>query len=180
MEGRLEKCGNHRWRAMAPSDIDGVCGIADVVHPNYPEDRGVFEDRLANCPEGCRVLEQGNRILGYVLSHPWRFGRPPKLNQPLGALPPQPDTYYIHDVALLPETRGIGAASPLIEALAALAAERGLPTMSLIAVNGSEGFWRRHGFRRLVDPAIERTLASYDADACFMVREIRQEQAAAR
>jgi len=157
---------------MTAADLDPVLAIAEIVHPSYPEDLEVFIERLRLYPRGCQVLETGHGLAGYVVSHPWRHGLPPKLNQLLDQLPEQADTYYIHDIALLPATRGTGAAAAMVERLAECAESSGLPTLSLVAVNNSAGFWRRHGFHAVVDPAIDRTVKSYDQAACYMIRPI--------
>jgi len=157
---------------MAEADLDRVLAIADIVHPGYPEDLAVFAERLRLYPAGCRVLETGQEIAAYVLSHPWIFGQPPKLNHLLGQLPAQPNTYYLHDIALLPAARGAGAASTLVGTLVEHAAAAGFTNVSLVAVNNSAGFWLRHGFHRVDDPAIDQNVRSYDLAACYMVRHL--------
>jgi len=94
------------------------------------------------------------------------------LNMKLGALPERPTTYYIHDVALLPETRGTGAGSAIVEAVIAHAAETGVANASLVAVNSSVPFWSRFGFEVADEPALAAKLLTYDADARFMVRRL--------
>jgi ribosomal protein S18 acetylase RimI-like enzyme len=163
---------------MAEADIAEILAVAAVVHPSYPEDPAVFADRFRLYPAGCLVLDgdrgEGDRgIAAYLISHPWLHGRPPKLNRLLGALPAEPTTYYIHDLALLPRARGAGAASAAVGMLAEHAASAGFSTLSLVAVNDSAGFWRRRGFHTVADPAIDQSLASYDQAACFMVRDIQ-------
>lgn len=160
------------WRAMTAADLPRVLAVAARVHAAYPEDAAVFAERLRLYPAGCRVCEGEGRLLGYVLSHPWRERAVPALNSLLGALPASPDTYYLHDLALLPEARGAGAGSAIVAALIAQARGAGLPTLSLVAVHGSEGFWRRHGFETVEDPALADTLASYDESARFMMRPL--------
>lgn len=162
----------HRWRPMRNSDLGRVSAIAASVHPDFPEDDAVFAERLALHPAGCFMLEAADQPAGYLLSHPWRFGQLPALNALLGRLPDAPSTYYLHDVALLPAARGSGAASAIVAALVSHAAGQGLPNLSLVAVNGSQGFWQRHGFSVHADPALADKLASYDADARLMVRVI--------
>jgi hypothetical protein len=44
--------------------------------------------------------------------------------------------------------------------------------LSLVAVNGSGSFWRRHGFEGVADVTLEARLASYDAAAAYMVRAV--------
>lgn len=160
------------WRPMQPADLPAVSALAERIHPAFPEDAAVFAERLRLYPDGCHVLAHGGALAAYVVSHPWRGG-PPALNSLLGGLPPSPSTFYIHDLALAPEARGQGAASGIVARLAALARGEGLAMMSLVAVNGSEGFWRRHGFAARHDPALAGKLASYgDEGACFMVRPL--------
>lgn len=156
------------WRPMAPGDLPAVSRIAAAVHPGYPEEDAVLAERLALFPAGCWMLEGAEGVLGYAISHPWHRARPPALNTRLGALPENPGTHYVHDVALLPEARGQGAAGRLMPLL--LEAARGLPELSLVAVGGSVPFWRRQGFQLVDDPALAAKLRSYDAEARFMAR----------
>ncbi len=164
----LQDDAKGEWRPMRAGDRTAVAAIADVVHPAYPEDAAVFDERLRLYPEGCLVFAGGGDLLGYAISHPWRSGAPPRLNARLGALPPTPDTFYLHDVALLPALRGRGAATDIVARLAQRARAEKLPTMSLVAVNGSAGFWRRFGFRPVDAPALADKLRSYGADVAFM------------
>jgi N-acetylglutamate synthase-like GNAT family acetyltransferase len=102
-----------------------------------------------------------------VISHLWD-GDPPALNSLLHALPAAPTTYYIHDLALLPAARGIGAGRTIVAALRAHAGECRLATLSLVAVNRSEGFWRQLGFHTAEPDALHDKLESYGADARVM------------
>jgi ribosomal protein S18 acetylase RimI-like enzyme len=160
------------WRAMAAADLPAVARVAAEVHPDYPEGEPVFAERLALHAQGCLVLARGEEIGGYVLSHPWRLGEVPALDSLLGALPGDADAYYIHDIALLPQARGGGAAGAAVARLAGHAAEAGFARMALVAVGGSTGFWQRQGFRDLHDERLARKLASYDDAARYMVRDL--------
>ena len=144
---------------MRAADLPAVEAIGDAIHVDYPERPEVFAERLKLYPAGCLVLAAGPDIGGYVISHPWREGGPPALDTLLGALPERPDTYYIHDLALLPGRRGGAAATAAVEVLAAHATSLGLGEVSLIAVGNSQQFWRRCGFVAAVGRA--DTLASY-------------------
>jgi GNAT superfamily N-acetyltransferase len=156
---------------MTPADLPAMFAIADVVHPNYPEDPEVFAERLALYPDGCLVLMREGRAVGYIVSHPWTYAQPPALNSLLGALPVSPTTYYIHDIALLPKVRGTGGANAVVTRLIAQAGILGVGNISLVAVNDSVAFWTRHGFHIVPDAALDRKLRSYDAQARFMVRQ---------
>jgi ribosomal protein S18 acetylase RimI-like enzyme len=163
------------WRAMAVADLPTVMAVATAVHPDYPEGEAVFAERLALHPSGCLVLAGGEGLGGYVLSHPWRLGQVPALDSLLGALPDDADTYYIHDLALLPTARGGGAASACVDKLAAHARACGFARIALVAVGNSAGFWRRQGFREAHDEALARKLASYDDAARYMVRDLKDD-----
>jgi ribosomal protein S18 acetylase RimI-like enzyme len=162
---------------MDQADLPAALAVADIVHPRYPEDPAIFAERLALYPAGCLVLTQGEDLIGYIVSHPWIHGAPPALNSLLGALPIPPTTYYIHDIALLPQARGSGAARTVIALLAGRAEASGLSNLSLIAVNDSVAFWQRHGFAVTPDPALDNKLRSYDESARFMVRQCGQTRA---
>lgn len=160
------------WRPMDDRDLPRVEAIAAAVHPAYPEDGTVPAERLRLSPNGCFVLERQGGIAGYVVSHPWHRFDPPKLDTLLGALPAPAGTWYIHDLALMPAARRQGHAEAIVRRLVAEAGRAGLPSLSLVAVNGSAPFWRRHGFATVDNRALAEALASYGADAAFMVREL--------
>lgn len=159
------------WRRMTSADLSAVNAIAAVVHAAYPEDAAVFAERLALHPGGCFVLETADGLGGYLISHPWHFKQPPALNALLGRIPQPASTYYLHDIALLPEARGSGAAAAVIKELVRHAA--GIANnITLVALSGTVQFWQRQGFARLADPALDAKLKSYDADACYMQRRL--------
>jgi GNAT superfamily N-acetyltransferase len=160
------------WRAMTGYDLEAVQQIADTVHPDFYEAPEVLAERQRLYRNGCYLLELGDRPAGYVLSHPWRYGSLPALNAPLGALPADADTYYIHDLALLAVTRRVGAASSIVAALTKHAEAEGYPTMTLVAVNGSMPFWERHGFAVADIPELYGKLLTYDDAARYMVKRL--------
>lgn len=158
------------WRAMTGYDIDAVFDIANRIHTDFFEAREVLAERQMLYRNGCYLLEVSEKPAGYVLSHPWRLGSLPALNALLGALPEDADTYYIHDLALLPLTRGLGAAGQIVEALTKHAKAMGFASMSLVAVNGSLAFWEHQGFAVSDRPELADKLASYEDAARYMVK----------
>ncbi len=153
---------------MSADDIAAMATIAARVHPDFPERQAVFAERQRLAPAGCLMLQAGDAAEGYVLSHPWTLASPPALDTLLGALPAAPDCWYLHDLALLPSTRGAGLGPIALDLLAARARAAGLPWMALVAVTGSAPFWRRQGFAPAPPPGTG--LAGYGADAGFMTR----------
>ena len=160
------------WRAMSGYDLDAVFAIANTVHPGFFEAEAVLTEKFELYRNGCYLLEVGEKPAGYVLSHPWTLGDLPALDTPLGALPEPADSYYIHDLALLPLTRGLGAARQIVAALTKHAEAMGYPTMSLVAVNKSLPFWTKQGFVPEDRPDLAQKLAGYDAEARYMVKRL--------
>ena len=158
------------WRHMHEQDIASVTAVANVVHLDFFEDEAVFRDRFTLYPRGCFVLAQDDEIIGYAISHPWMLDTVPALNCVLGALPQDASTYYIHDIALLPQARSGGQASRGIDLIAAQAEHDGFATMALVAVNGSQGFWEKKGFIARDLPELAEKLRTYSEDALYMVR----------
>ncbi|KQX38585.1 GCN5 family acetyltransferase [Devosia sp. Root436] len=160
------------WRALTTLDLPDVETIAAKVHPSFPEDMTVFAERQRLYPDGTLLLELDGVPAGYIISHPWRLGAIPALNALLGAIPDDADTYYLHDLALLPAARGTGAAAMIVGEMLRHAKARGFPSISLVAVNGSLSFWYKHGFRAVAAPELAEKLASYEATARYMVRRL--------
>ncbi len=132
-------------------------------------------DRLRVFPEGCFTLRGGDgAALGYALTHPWMFGAPPALNAKLGGIPAGADTYYIHDIAMLPETRGSGLGSVIIGRVFDVAMRLGLRTLSLVAVNNSGASGPSTGFssstRRARSPTSSRAMTRTHATWCERCR----------
>ncbi|MGE7415645.1 GNAT family N-acetyltransferase [Methylobacterium tarhaniae] len=136
------------------------------MHPDYPEDDAVMAERLHLCPEGCFALAAGDALLGYAVGHPWQARTVPALDTLLGALPDPAGAWCIHDVALLPEARGRGAAAEIVGLMLREAARRSLPETVLVAVGDAAGFWHRHGFRPIPAPPPP----GYGTGATLMVR----------
>ena len=161
------------WRRMTRADLVNVERIGELVHPAYPEDAAVIAERLQLYPAGCLVLEGPSVPMGYAVSHPWLFGRPPALNTLLEALPARPDTFYVHDVALMPDLRGSHLGTTVVQLLVHQAKLVGFDNMSLVAVGRSLGFWRRNGFQAIEREELQAALSSYGDGATFMARSLQ-------
>lgn len=162
-----------QWRPMRPTDIDAVVEVARLSFPDHFEDRACFQNRLALYPRGCFVLaESEGAARGYLIAYPWKAESAPPLNTVIEGLPAQPDLIYLHDLALRPEARGGGVTGAIVERLAEQATEDGWPAIALVAVNDAVGFWSRHGFVEQLAEAMAAKLASYGADARYMLRPL--------
>lgn len=134
------------WRAMTPADLPAVARISTAVHGRYAESEAVYAERLALWPNGCFVWQQGEDVAGLLVAHPWHRATSPALGALLGAIPPDADSFYLHDIALLPETRGHGAGSAATALVIERARQAGFRDVTLVAVNGAESYWATQGF----------------------------------
>jgi ribosomal protein S18 acetylase RimI-like enzyme len=106
---------DHWWRSLRADDIPELARVADKVHPGLPESNEVFLERVMLFPEGCMALvDENDSLSGYAISHPIRYRQIPQLNHLLGCIAPDADQYFIHDIAILPECRGLGHAQQCI------------------------------------------------------------------
>lgn len=140
-----------------------------------PESAASMGAKVAAAPDSCFIACRGEHIVAYLLALPWRFDDPPCLDAAECALPEQPDTLYLHDLAVAPEARGSGAADALVHAFLAALGRLRLPRASLIAIQGSAPWWARYGFARVpVNDALSVRLAGYGNDASYMSRSAGQ------
>ncbi len=156
------------WRAATEVDLPEIKVLSDRVHPGLPEDVDIFAERVRLYPKGTLVCREGRRLVGYAITHPWIRDRVPPLNALIGGIPENPDTYYFHDIALDDSMRGRRLGSRAIALLKEHARRAGFRTISLVAVNASEGFWERHGFRTKEAAGLAQKLATYGTGARYM------------
>ena len=98
----------------------------------------------------------------------------PPLDGFLGQLPDAADCLYVHDVAVLPEQRG-GVARAYVAEIEDLARSSGIMTLALVSVYGTHVLWERFGFQLVApDAALRNKLASYGANATYMLREFAE------
>lgn len=162
----------YQWRDLMSKDISQVVQIADKIHPGLPERHEVFAERLKVFPEGCLALvnTKSDELCGYLISHPIITYQPPPLDTLIGEIPPGADQYYIHDLAILPESRGGGRAKEAVAKVLDIAKQ--YPTTCLISVYGTSGFWGRFGFREpVLGDGLQRKVAVYGEDAVFLERK---------
>jgi GNAT superfamily N-acetyltransferase len=158
------------WAAMRGADLPAITAISDAVHGRYSEDGAVYAERLALYPSGCFTLWQGDQISGYLISHPWHRDSPPALNAMLGSIPMVADSYYLHDIALLPGARGGGSGHAAVDLVLTLARKAGFQDVTLMAVNDADRFWASIGFAYVED--VISTLNSYGAGSYLMRRAV--------
>jgi len=153
-------------RRITSADWSAILLIQEECYPQIePESLEVLHSKWLISPQSCFVIASGTQVVGYCLAHPWVAGSPPSLEQILVAAT-NPDTLYLHDIALSSKVQGQGAGKLALLALVDHARELSLPSISLVAVQGADSYWRRQGF---IAQPIEKSLESYTPDACYMV-----------
>lgn len=164
---------------MQIDDLPHVLEVQALAYRDVMlESEATLASRLALSPGTCWVASDGDmnapRIAGYLFTHPWHLTAPPPLDTVLDALPDAPDCWYVHDMALAPRTRGAGVAGQLYAAALTAAQSLGLQASALVAVQQSQEFWARFGYRVKTDvsPEIAAKLAGYGDGAVFMTRKL--------
>lgn len=164
--------GTPKWRATTRADLYVIQEIADEIHIDLPERLDVFAEKFTLFPEGCFVLMQNKRVVGYSFSHPWLLKDAPPLDAFLECLPASPECLFIHDVAVRQQARGYGAAGALIELIASLAEKQGIPCLALVSVYNTYTLWERFGFKLVNDDALTDNQKSYGDTARYMIRRL--------
>jgi GNAT superfamily N-acetyltransferase len=103
--------------------------------------------------------------------HPIRYRQPPALDHLLGEIAEDADQYYIHDLAILPEYRGLGFAHACMNSVLNEAAKQ-FATTCLVSVYGTSPFWSRYKFEppAFIEETLRENLVGYGEDAIFIER----------
>lgn len=141
--------------------------------PGYAESTEVFARRLASPAQCCLVVEQAGEVVAYLAAYRSCLGKVTPLHGDFARYA-HPDTLYLHDMAVLPRCAGQGLASALLQPLWTQARAEGLRHSALVSVQGSQGYWARHGYaaQPLTDALQRELLAGYGEDAVYMVRGV--------
>lgn len=131
------------------SDISKVMQLQkEVYFAIEPETERVMQRKIELSPSGCFGAWCNGELAGYILSHPWNSSEAcPQLGQYLDSLPNEPNSWYIHDLAISSKFRGYGVGRCLVNSVFEIAQENGFSTIQLVAIQGSSNFWERFGFK---------------------------------
>lgn len=165
-------------RPMRPTDLDAVLRVQRSCYPaRYLEPPESFGNKLRHAPDSCWVIEAGGQVGAYLVCLPADERNLPVLHDTDWCAPEQPTLLYLHDLAVSPGFRGQGAAQALIDRARARATQAGLRRLALVAVQGSEPYWARQGFRpgQPLQDGLIRSLRSFGDGARFMVCDPHQD-----
>jgi predicted N-acetyltransferase YhbS len=157
-----------RIAPMAAADLEAVLAVQAACYPPAMQEAAdVVLARLRASPDTVLVARDAAGVCGYLFAYPSRLGKV----TPLGGrftVAAQPDTLYLHDVAVAPRAAGQGVARRLVAAL--LARAGGLRHSALVSVQDSRAFWERLGYAEATGDAA--ALATYPAGALYMARAL--------
>jgi ribosomal protein S18 acetylase RimI-like enzyme len=164
-------------RAMRADDLEAVLGVQAASYPpSMQEPASIVLARIAAAPESCAVAVDADGVCGYLFGYPSMLGAV----TPLDALfepAREPDTLYLHDLALAPRAHGRGLARRLVGHLLAHAQSRGIGASSLVSVQDTAAFWASLGYRetQLDSSQARAALATYPGTARYMTRRLEEE-----
>ena len=166
--------GHVLLRPMAAPDLPTVLDIQRACYgEGFLEEAATLHQRLQGPGKLSCVAERSGVVCAYLAAYRSRPGKLTPLHGDFDTVV-QPDTLYLHDLAVAPQALGQGLAQRLVSHLWARAAEEGLRYSALVSVQGSQVFWERLGYRAqaLDDPAQQQDLATYGVGACYMLTRL--------
>jgi ribosomal protein S18 acetylase RimI-like enzyme len=140
------------FRHFTPDDLPAIHRLeAELYAPALRVSDEAFLRLLALFPDGAFGMFDGPELCAFAFAVPLTAGAVLDLAAPLESLPPDADTFYIHNLGVAPRCRGRGLAGRLVAVLFDLARAHGFLACELVSVQGSAPFWERFGFTRIAE-----------------------------
>lgn len=160
-------------RRLELADLPAALAIQALTYPAFLlENEAAFASRLTAAAPYCLAAERGGVLIGYLLAHGWPSQSPPALDARLDPDAPS-QVLFVHDLALSPAARGLGLGGRMVARAMGMAAQDGLRTAELIAVEGAAPYWETLGFsQEPPPPPLAAKLAAYGSRARWMTRAI--------
>lgn len=162
---------------MCADDLEAVLAVQAASYPpSMQEPAPIVLARMVAAPESCAVAVDAEGVCGYLFGYPSRLGAVTPLDAPFEPAR-EPDTLYLHDLAVAPRAHGRGLARRLVGHLLAHARSRGIGASSLVSVQDTAGFWASLGYREARVDAMQArvALATYPGTARYMTRRVQEE-----
>lgn len=163
-----------RVRPLTAADLPELLQVQCACYgEDFAESGEVFARRLASAAQCSLALEQAGRMRAYLAAYRSRMSKITPLHGDFEAVEAA-DTLYLHDMAVHPDAAGLGMAQALLSSLWDRARAEGLRHTALVSVQGSRGYWERHGYavHALADPQQQQRLDSYGEGALYMSRPL--------
>jgi Sortase and related acyltransferases len=156
-------------RTITDRDWPIILDIQYAVYPNItPESEAVLRSKIELGPETCLVVtnHQG-KVMAYCLAHPW-LSNPAGLHTIYSA-PINPQSLYIHDMAISPAFTRQGIGKKILQYLYEWAKKHYFEQLSLVSLAQATSYWQVQGFQHQ-DYSIDTH--QYGEGACYMLKRI--------
>jgi hypothetical protein len=84
--------------SMRPATANDACAYlrigTDAYPPEFHESSSAFLAKLRVFPSSCKIVDVAGESVAFLISHPWTFENPPKLNCEAFTLPSLPDLFF--------------------------------------------------------------------------------------
>lgn len=169
-------------RPMGEDQLAAVLAVQAACYPPpMQETAAVVLARLRAAPATTLVACHGDAVCAYLFAYPSLLGRVTALDAPFMPAA-EPDTLYLHDLAVAPQALGRGLARRLVRQLLDAAAGQGLRHAALVSVQDTRRFWEGLGFEvdagRASCAALATALATYPGSALYMTKRLIGPEAA--
>lgn len=135
---------------LRPLEEHEVARVVEIQRDAYAEhlqeDAPAFHAKRDLFSDGFIGAFVDGELAGYSISFPWFTDTPVSLHAANESPDKEFDCYYMHDVAVLSQFRGLGIADKLVNKCLATARSLGLYTVRMVTVQGGENIWSRYGF----------------------------------
>lgn len=147
--------------------IPAIMNIQSMCYPpDMNEHASIFHAMISASPFCYVAVDAAKNATGYMLAHGWKtIEHPPELHS--FSEEAEAECIFIHDLAIHPGHRAQGLANRLVQTL--MKDTDILGAHPLVAVNGSHGFWERHGFVTR-EPRGGKGMGLYGDGARYMIR----------
>lgn len=171
---RLLCCEQIFIRAMTVADLPAVIRVqAEAYVAELCETPEIIAYRLSTAPHTAWVADSPLGVCAYLVGYQSELGKV----TPWGSNfkhKPDSTTFYLHDLALGFNAKGMGLGQTLVSTALTTMRERGAQQAALVSVQDSLGFWQKLGFAEFAELAeLERNqLDSYALPAVYMTRDL--------
>lgn len=165
-----------------PAQLDDLHAIHVIQEESYSvsmqEHMEVLRRRLRAAPQTCWIAVDGIGPCGYLFAYPSTLGAITPLEGDF-SIPRNPDTLYLHDLAIFRRVAGQGVGNALFSLAMETAHAMGLRYSGLVSVQGSRNYWMRRGYEAYGEASSEQRalLKDYPAEAVYMVKRLSAEGA---
>lgn len=161
-------------RGMRAADLDAVLAVQLACYgAGFVEDGALIARRLAAAPYTGWVVEHEGGVRAYLAGYPSVVGKLTPLHGEF-EMAQQPDSLYLHDLAVHPGASGLGLGPLLVRHAWAHALQAGWRQSTLVSVQSSVGFWERQGYAAALPdgPQQQARLATYPGESVYMIRRL--------